>query len=111
MKKFILERHAFAPELNRIHFENGASMKTPCCTSIKEVKNKYFKPYKIKLYCLIESTYSDSEYQSLNKVVASGRTESRKKALDFSKKFKQTGGTLLDGSTLPPNKLKFTFYY
>lgn len=26
MKKFILERYAYAPELNRIHFANGATM-------------------------------------------------------------------------------------
>lgn len=31
-----LERHAYAPELNRLHFTDGTTQRVPQCTTIAE---------------------------------------------------------------------------
>ena len=33
-----LERHRYAPELNKLHFKDGSTFKTPHCTTIGEAK-------------------------------------------------------------------------
>ena len=110
--KYIHERHTYAPEMNKIHFLKGGEILVSGITSLKEVREKLFKPRKKGLYCVCESVYDSSEWRSLHRVVASGYCNSRKEALDFcNSKFKQAGGPLIDGSVLPPNKLKFTFKY
>ena len=38
--KFSIERHAYAPELNKIHFNNGGALKAPSIKSIKEARKK-----------------------------------------------------------------------
>lgn len=76
MKKFILERHAYAPELNRIHFTNGATMATPHCKSIAEVKQKYFKkPTAYVLGGKVQRCYIAKEWKGLDKSVT-GRADS-----------------------------------
>lgn len=106
-----LECHQFAPELNKLYLKNGVILPCPKAFSIREARNDLFpKPFK-GLYCVIESYYEQQEYRFLNKVVASGVCNSRLDALRFSKKFKQQGGKLYNGDTLPPNKLRLTFKF
>ena len=109
--KISIERHLYAPELNKIIFLNGASIKAPSITSIKEARAKILKKPKTGLMCVAESVYMEKEFQNLNRVVASGFCESRLEAYKFTRQFKQKGGALLDGRTLPPNKIKLKFYY
>ena len=33
-----LERHRYAPELNKLHFKDGSTFRTPYCTTIGEAK-------------------------------------------------------------------------
>lgn len=76
MKKFILERHAYAPELNRIIFASGAAMATPHCVSISEVKQKYFKqPTAYVLGGKVQRCYIAKEWKGLDKTVT-GRADS-----------------------------------
>ena len=109
--KIAIERHLYAPELNKIIFSNGASIKAPSITSIKEARAKILKKPRAGLMCVAESVYTDIEYQNLNRVVASGFCASRIEAFKFTRQFKQKGGALLDGRILPPNKIKLSFYY
>ena len=45
--KIILERHAYAPELNKAYIgPRKSELKVPSCTSIKEVRQRYFAPLK-----------------------------------------------------------------
>ena len=75
MKKFILERHAYAPEINRIIFANGATMATPYCTTLSEVKQKYFKkPTAYVLGGKVQRCYIAKEWQGFNKT-AVGRAD------------------------------------
>lgn len=111
MKIKFLERHAYAPELNKLHLENGIVIPCPNITSIKEARQKLFKPKSNCLLCVVTSYYSDKKYKHLNKVVASGRVNTWLDAYRFAKKYKQKGGELLNGETLPENKLVFKFYY
>jgi len=56
MKSFALETHAYAPELNKVHFENGATLPAANLKTIKEVKDFYFKkPTSIEKHILILS--------------------------------------------------------
>lgn len=47
--KIILERHAYAPELNRAYIgPNGACVPAPGCASIRQVRQKLFAPLKYR---------------------------------------------------------------
>lgn len=47
--KIILERHNYAPELNKAYIGPTRTMiKVPGCTSIKQVREKHFAPLKYK---------------------------------------------------------------
>lgn len=43
-----LERHKYAPELNKLHFKDGSTFNTPHCTTIGEAKayHRWKKPKK-----------------------------------------------------------------
>lgn len=43
MKIKKIERHTYAPELNRIHFENGASIAAPKICSTEQARKELFK--------------------------------------------------------------------
>lgn len=111
MKIKFLERHAYAPELNKLHLENGVVLPCPNANTIREARQKLFKPKSNCLLCVVTSTYTDKKFKHLDRVVASGRVKSRLQAYKFAKKYKQKGGELLNEETLPENKLMFKFYY
>lgn len=106
-----LEVHRYGPEMNKIHFKKGGYLSVGGLFSIAEVRKKYLEPKPKGLRVVVMSTYEDKKWHYLNKVVAGGLVESRLKALEYSKQFQQEGGKLKNGEVLPPNKLKFKFYY
>ena len=109
-----LEIQVFAPELNKIHLKNGVILNAAGCATIKAARNKLFpKPLKAGLYCIVDSVYSDPQYKSLNRYhIAGGQIDNRLQAIRYAKKhLQQDGGVLLNGDTLPPNKLVYKFKY
>ena len=57
MRSFKLERHRYAPELNKVHFPNGATLPAANLETIKEVKEFYFKkPASIEKHVIITVT-------------------------------------------------------
>ncbi len=112
MKNILIEQHAYAPELNKIHFKKGGFISAPNISSIKEARKKsLIKMPKKGLFVVAHSIYDDKKWGSLNKIVASGFCNSRIEAYKFTRQFKQKGGDLLNGDTLPPNKISLKFYY
>lgn len=110
-----IDRHVYAPELNKIFIQTKSgivSFSCPNCTTTKEARDLLFpKPFK-GLHCRIDSYYNEKRFKSLDrKAVARGFVATRLQALRYSKQFQQTGGELLNGDTLPPNNLKLTFKY
>lgn len=106
-----LEVHTCAPELNKLHLKNGVVINTPHCTSIKEVR-ELFKPRPKGLHVTINSSYDEERHRWLNKTAGSGMVGSRQEAINIAKTyFQQSGGNLIDGTTLPPNKLTYKFSY
>ena len=111
MKNIAIERHAYAPELNKVHFKKGGTISAPNISSIKEARKKLLKKPRTGLYAVAHSVYADKKWDSLNRVVASGFCKSRVEAYKFTRQFKEKGGVLLNGDTLPPNKISLKFYY
>ena len=66
MKKFILELHRYAPELNKAIFDNGATMDAGNATTIRDFKRANFAPVKPGRYCRIE--YINDSNPSLNRI-------------------------------------------
>ncbi len=66
--KFILETHEYAPELNRIIFENGASLRTPNVKTIQEVRNRFFKPHHKKRLVEVRVEYIEEKARVANKI-------------------------------------------
>lgn len=111
MKIKSLERHIYAPELNKLHLENGIVIPCPNANTIREARQDLFPKRYNSLLCVVTSTYTNKKYKHLDRLVASGRVKTRLDAYRFAKKYKQKGGELLNGETLPENKLVFKFYY
>lgn len=111
MKISHLEIHRYAPELNRLHLKNGISFKAPGCQTIKQTRDRLWPKAMTGLACRIYSEYDDPQYRWLNKLVAVGQIPNRLFALRTGKHHKQQGGPLLDGRTLPPNKVRIEFIF
>lgn len=54
-----LECHTYAPELNTLVFVNGAKIRVPNITTIKEAKTKLFSPAKNLRYAKIKAQYPE----------------------------------------------------
>lgn len=67
MKILKLERHAYAPELNCIHLVNGATIKAPHITSVREFREKIFPRY-VRYKRVIEVSVTNDTYEYLNRV-------------------------------------------
>ena len=61
-----IEVHKYAPELNKLVFSNGATFNTPYLTSIKTIREKYFKPAKKGKYATVK--YTHDKHACLNSV-------------------------------------------
>ena len=66
MRKFILERHNCAPELNKIYFDNGIVMSVGNLGSIADVK-KFLFAAPTRQGKFIRIKYTNNEHPSLNK--------------------------------------------
>lgn len=66
MRKFILERHNYAPELNKIHFDNGVIMRVGNLGSLADIK-KFLFAAPTKQGKFIRIKYTNSDNPSLNK--------------------------------------------
>lgn len=100
--KTILERHAYAPELNKIIVKRSSGwhwIKAPGVQSVREWREQN-KP-RTGIYCTLRGV-RDGEWSSLNACVA-GFVSSRNDALRIAKAFRarHAGGLLLDGRILP----------
>lgn len=63
-----LERHQYAPELNKIRFENStATIPCPGCKSIKEAKAYAFAAHKPRRFASIGTRYHNPGHQWLNR--------------------------------------------
>jgi hypothetical protein len=96
-----LEAHSYAPELNRIHFKKGGSIKAPNCDTIKKARSRVLRKPNTFIWAIVRKTYP-SPFESLNRF-CSGVVQDRKEAIALAREWRQknTGGALLDGRTLP----------
>lgn len=119
-----LEKHTFAPELNKIYLTNGRGVFTRYrpskpmggfINSIKDIRKKYFQPIaKPFLFVVITKTFP-RKYDHLNRNI-SGRIEHRRDALKWIRedKDKNCYGEYVDMShteyvesyTMPTPKFK-----
>lgn len=96
----ILERHRYAPELNRLHVR-GAVLRAPGAQSIRDARALLFRPVAPGIWAEIRKTYP-APWSSLSRTYA-GRVATRADAIAFARRIRDQnrGGPLLDGSTLP----------
>jgi hypothetical protein len=104
--KYILERHAYAPELNKIIIKSSSGwhwVKAPGVQSVKQWREQN-KP-SFGIFCTL-SAVRGGEWASLNRHV-SGFVHSRAEALSIAKAFRarHAGGPLLDGRILPDARI------
>lgn len=86
--KIIIERHAYAPELNKIHFvkNNGekiGSISAPGVTTINEWRNKN-APTQPVIFASLSTHYPKPEHKWLERT-HSGLVSHRSKALEFKR--------------------------
>ncbi len=82
MPKFALERHAYAPELNKVHLlRTGKTLPAPGCRTIEQARQEVFPEPEPRIVAKIEVRYPEN-YAWLNRTFA-GRVASRAQALDF----------------------------
>lgn len=105
--RIYLEKHTYAPELNRAYLR-GVRISAPGCLTIGDVR-KLFEPVRKGIYCIVTSTY-EGKYSKLNRKY-SGYVNSRKEGLEFGRilRAKNPGAVLLNGDILPPANVKVRF--
>lgn len=79
MKILKIETHQFAPELNKIHFSNGVTMRAPGVTSFKQYRERN-KPISFRIMARVESHYPMDAMKWLN-TVRTGIVKHRSEAL------------------------------
>lgn len=67
MQAFKLERHAYAPEMNKVIFVSGGTISAPGITSIKEAKDKLFKPVNPGKVACVQVSHSNPLHRSCDK--------------------------------------------
>ena len=108
MAKFIIEAHRYAPELNRVIFKNGESLRAPNVTSIKQARALLFAPCKSGVLISVEKRYPRADIQaSCGKKVRGFYPTLRAAFNDYKKLRAQwversgAGLPLFDGSIMP----------
>lgn len=82
MPQFALERHAYAPELNKVHLlRTGKTMPAPGCRSIEQARQELFPEPEPRIVAKIEVRYP-GELSWLNRTFC-GRVADRSQALKF----------------------------
>lgn len=111
--KLKIETHKYAPELNRVYLtgknsSRAAVLRAPSVTSVKDARAALFpKPLPFRRVVTVESYYDDPRFYGLNRRY-SGTVDSYEhlKTVIANIKARNTGGPLLDGSILPPVKVR-----
>lgn len=109
MKIHAIERHAYAPELNRVYIRTGGGFvecRAPGVRTTQEWRAK-FKPHAAPMiWATVSTEYADARFSHLNRTY-SGRVDARRDALKFaaSVRAKNCGGILFDGSVMPPARV------
>ncbi len=107
-----LERHAYAPELNRLHLKSGASFPVPHCTTIAQAIKRISPKAARGIYAQVTFERKDSRGNVTFSKVYSGFVNSRLQALAFAREKQATthaGGRLFDGSELPRAEYRIRF--
>lgn len=96
--KIILERHAFAPEMNKAHilrrvrgngWQTAGTISAPGCTSIADVRRAKFAPCGSFRRCaVIRSVYSQPQHLWLNKS-RGGIVANYTEALTYARKVRE----------------------
>lgn len=110
--KFLIETHSYAPELNKfaiIHNGNVGNF-IPCSglTTIKQVREKFFKKPSFKKHCKIIKTFDDLNINTTCTETKKGCFDNYKSVLVVKRHLiNRTGsGTVLhDGSVMPECKI------
>lgn len=82
MRRFILLKHTYAPEMNRIMFDNGVQMPTPGLTTLQQVKKQYFAPVRHGKF--VEAVYDNADHPTLSRFY-SGYVKSYHEIVEFLK--------------------------
>ena len=107
-----LERHAYAPELNKAHIMRKglpvAAIPAPGCTSIKAARAYCFP--KAEPRRIVAAHYERAgEWSGLNRTLRAAFPLKPGVMLDIAKQARRLvdqGGTLIDGRILPPATLR-----
>lgn len=92
--RIILERHLFAPELNKAHI-NGAVLPAPGCESIQEVRKKSFPTTIPRIVATVKKRYP-GQLAWLDRT-HTGIVNSRSEAVAFARKLR---AGLVDGGVV-----------
>lgn len=113
MAKLILERHAFAPELNQAHILNRgrivAALPAPDCRTIAEARRALFPRYVARRYVRAESYRAAPEWAGHNRARAAAYPLAPGvmcRIFRDSRAMRDAGGKLLDGRHMPPSDVR-----
>lgn len=113
MTNIILERHKYAPELTRIIFPNGATLKTPGAESIMQARSFYLAPVTKWVKRVIVKKIYPEKYAGLNRTYT-GCIKNYKQLATFKKDILEATGhgkKLLNGDTLPRPEIRVLRIY
>lgn len=106
-RSIVIERHVYAPELNRVHYVNSAtganvaSVPAPGVTSVKEWRSLISKSSGPRHFVRIAARYP-AQWASLDRVVSGCVSSYQAARLAIAEMRRRTaGGPLLSGETLP----------
>ncbi len=112
--RIILERHAYAPELNKGHImrkgRKVASFAAPHCQTIKEARALCFPQYVARRIVTAEYI-RDGEFSCFNRTRRAAyplQAGTMATIAEHAKRLLDGGGTLLDGRTIPPERLRLS---
>lgn len=114
LMRIILERHAYAPELNKAHImrkgHKVASFAAPHCQSIKEARALCFPQYVARRIVTAEYI-RDGEFSCFNRTRrAAYPLQAGNMAIiaDHARRLIDMGGPLIDGRVIPPARLRLS---
>ena len=111
--KLALERHAYAPELNRAHvIRHGrtvAKLPAPGCATIREARAALFQPLQPRRYVRATGERA-APWSGFDRSAAAAYPLAPGVMLrivaDARKALHDVGGVLLDGRVMPPNHVR-----
>jgi len=109
MGRIIIDRHAYAPELNKTAIKRGGRwhwIKTPGVDSIRAYRDKN-KPAQPCIVATVRTVYTNPAHKSLERTYT-GRVDSRADALRFAAgiRARNQGGPIFGGGFLEPARVE-----